>query len=174
MTEYEKMARRANARLRRLEKAGRAFWAYDSATVYTQKAYGKNRFPQSPRSMSERAQRRNLREIQKFLGLRTSTVSGSRSVENQIIDTFRSGKHDFEIVDRREFFNFLSSSIFKDISNRTMDSERLIEFYDRMSSEQGKSIDDIKDSLKEWKESESEGVEDLYNKYGMSIFDEKD
>lgn len=174
MTEYEKLARRANARLRRLENAGRAFWAYDSATVYTQKAYGKNRFPQSPRGMSERAQRRNLREIQKFLGLRTSTVSGSRSVENQIIDTFRSGKHDFEIVDRREFFNFLSSSIFKDISNRAMDSERLIEFYDRMSSEQGKSIDEIKDALKEWQESESEGVEDLYNKYGMSIFDEKD
>lgn len=174
MDEYEKLARRANARLRRLEKAGRAFWAYDSATVYTQKAYGKNRFPQSPRNMSERAQRRNLREIQKFLGLRTSTVSGSRAVEKQIVDTFRSGKHNFQIADKRDFFNFLSSSVFKDISNRTMDSERLIEFYDRMSSEQGADLDTITDALEEWQKSASEGVEDLYNKYGMSIFDERD
>lgn len=174
MTEYEKLARRANARLRRLEKAGRAYWAYDSATVYTQKAYGKNRFPQSTRNMSERARRRNLREVQKFLGLRTSTVSGSRSVENQIVATFRSDKHKFQIDDKREFFNFLSSSIYKDIANRTVDSERLIEFYDRMSSEQGKDLDFITDALKEWQKSESEGVEDLYNKYGMSIFDERD
>lgn len=174
MTEYEKLARRANARLRHLEKAGRNFWAYDSATVYTQKAYGKNRFPQSPRNMSESAQRRNLREIQKFLGLQTSTVTGSKKVEDKIVETFRGSSHNLQIVDRREFFNFLNSAVYKDIANRTMDSERLIEFYDRMGSEQGKSIDEIIDALKEWQESESEGVEDLYNKYGMSVFDEKD
>lgn len=174
MNEYEKLARRANARLRRLEKAGRAFWAYDSATVYTQKAYGKNRFPQSPRNMSERAKRRNLREIQRFLGLQTSTVSGSKKVDDMIVDTFRSADHGFQVIDRREFFNFLNSAVYKDIANHTMDSERLIEFYDRMSSEQGASLDYIKEALEEWQKSESEGVEDLYNKYGMSIFDERD
>lgn len=170
---YKKLARKANDRLRALEKADRDFWAYDKATLFTQRAYGTKRFKTSDRGMTEEGRKRAIEEIQNFLKSKSSTVRGSREIDKKIIKKFRTKKHGFTISNEREFFNFLSSENYRNLVNKNISSEMLIDFYDR-ATEDGVAYSDIEEALKDFREGEIEGVEDLFNEFGMSVFDEKD
>lgn len=165
---YKQMSRRANSRLRSLERADRAFWAYDKATLYTQRAYGKNRFPTSPGKMSDKGLIRVLEEAQAFLNSQTSTVRGSKAVDKKIVDTFE--RKGIKISDKKEFFNFLDSSQFRSLSNKKIDSDRLIEFYTR-SKEKGDSNQEIEDLLEEFRQGKIDGIDELYEKQGFNFLE---
>lgn len=166
---YRKIAKTANSRLSALEKAGRAFWAYDMATLFTSRAYGKKRFRYSPAKMTDKSLARATKEIERFLYAESSTVRGSKAIDKKIISTFRE-KHDFAISNEREFFNFLSSEDYKNLVGKNISSEFLIDFYDR-STEEGKTIDEILEALDKFKRNEITGVEDLFNEFGLSVLD---
>ena len=169
---YREMSRRANARLRRLEKADRAFWAYDKATIFTQRAYGSNRFPTPRRigSESDKGLIRVLEEVQTFLSSKSSTVSGSKSIDRKILNTFK--RKGVDIKDSKEFFNFLQSEQFKKLSNKKISSSFIIDYYTRSSNE-GKTNDEIADELEKFRQGEIKGVDELFKRGGFSIFDVK-
>lgn len=165
---YKQMARRANQRLRSLEKADRAFWAYDKATLYTQRAYGKSRFPTTPGKMTDKGLVRSLEELQVFLNSQTSTVRGSRQVDKRIVDTF--SRRGIKIENKKEFFNFLDSSQFRSLSNKKIDSDRLIEFYTR-SKEKGDSDEEITELLEDFRQGQIDGIDELFEKQGFSLLE---
>lgn len=167
---YKNMARTANQRLARLEKADRAFWAYDKATLFTQRAYGRNRFLSNPSEMTDKGLIRVLEELRTFLGSQTSTVSGSKSVDRKIIKAFE--KKGIKIGDKKEFFNFLQSAQFKKLANKKLSSSVLIDYYVR-SKEQGDSLEEIIDELEEFRTGEVKGADELFERKGMSILDVK-
>lgn len=165
---YKEMARVANRRLYSLEKNERAFWAYDKATVHTQRAYGKNRFPGVYKGESDKGIIRELEYIQDFLQSKTSTITGSKSVENKILSTFERKGVDFSTVNQREFFNFLQSENFKRLSRKNIDSNRLIDYYTKMV-ENGKTTD-VEKELEKFRKNEIKGVDELYKRSGLSFF----
>ena len=169
---YREMSRRANARLRRLEKADRAFWAYDKATIFTQRAYGSNRFPSLRRvgSESDKGLIRVLEEVQTFLSSKSSTVSGSKSIDRKILNTFK--RKGVDIKDSKEFFNFLQSEQFKKLSNKKISSSFIIDYYTRSSNE-GKTNEEIVEELEKFRQGEIKGVDELFKRGGFSIFDVK-
>ena len=168
---YKNMARTANQRLARLEKADRAFWAYDKATLFTQRAYGTNRFKTSASNMTDKGLIRVLEEMRTFLGSKTSTVSGSKNVDRKILKKFREKKVD--IKDPKEFFQFLNSEQFRKLSGKKLSSSVLIDYYVR-SSEQGDNLETIKDELEDFRTGKIEGADVLFERKGMTILDVKD
>lgn len=169
---YREMSRRANARLRNLERADRAFWAYDKATIFTQRAYGSNRFPSLKKigSESDKGLIRVLEEVQTFLSSKSSTVSGSKSIDRKILNTFK--RKGVDIKDSKEFFNFLQSEQFKKLSNKKISSSFIIDYYTRSSNE-GKTNDEIAEELEKFRQGEIKGVDELFKRGGFSIFDVK-
>lgn len=83
------LVNRANRQLDALERHGYTEGAYASATSYTQIMNGTDRFAIAP-NMSPRDLYRLSREINHFLTLRTSTVSGTQALNRERIRTFRS------------------------------------------------------------------------------------
>ena len=159
------MVKTANRRLSSLEKAERDFWAYDYATLYTQRVYGSNRFSAKSDVSTERVIR-DLEELQKFLNSKSSTVGGSKDIDNKILRTFE--RKGVKVKNPREFFNFLSSSTFKALSNRKVPSEFLIDYYSR-ASENGKSEEEIEEELEKYRRGEVDGFDELVEKEGYTL-----
>ena len=162
-------ARIANERLRRLEKAGRAFWAYDVAVNYTQKAYGKNRFNQARRwKGSMEGIINEIEKLSQFLNMETSTLRGQRAVDKRIAKTFK--QKGLKMNDPKAFFNFLNSAQYKNLANKGITSEQLQEFFDRSVDDQYE-LSEIYNAFEEFENSDMT-VEELFNRHGYTTLDE--
>jgi hypothetical protein len=172
-----KLARRANSRLLRLEKKaskdskGNKYigWAYKPTTRYTQKAYGSNRFStrkeisDDPFEVIE-----EVEEIINFLNAKSSTPTGIRSIENQIIQTFRT-KHHLTIKNPKEFLDFLASETFKD-SKKNLSSEQVQDFYDRTINDTKKGIQEIEKALENFNLGKIKDITELYKETGLDFW----
>lgn len=172
-----KLARRANSRLLRLEKKaskdskGNKYigWAYKPATRYTQKAYGLNRFStrkeisDDPFEVIE-----EVEEIINFLNAKSSTPTGIRSIENQIIQTFRTKQH-LTIKNPKEFLDFLASETFKD-SKKNLSSEQVQDFYDRTINDTKKGIQEIEEALENFNLGKIKDITELYKETGLDFW----
>ena len=82
------LAKKSNARLIRLEKAGYDYFAYDLAMSYTKPAYGTNRFKtggfETPKDI-----RRQIFQMETFLEKKSSTIKGAKQIERDRLDRFR-------------------------------------------------------------------------------------
>lgn len=88
LTLYNKrLARLANNQLRTLKKAGKDYYAYDSAVAFTQRAYGTIRYKEKLESPAD--VKRQILAIQRFLNYKTSTLEGHAEVEANRRNTFR-------------------------------------------------------------------------------------
>ena len=82
------LSKRANVRLKALETAGKARWAYDRATLFTQESNGgKKRFFQGKIS-DLKALRAQFEEVTRFLNSRSSTLSGQAEIFNERVERF--------------------------------------------------------------------------------------
>lgn len=162
-------ARIANERLRRLEKAGRDFWAYDIAVNYTQKAYGRNRFNQARQwKGSMEGIINEIEELSKFLNMETSTLRGQKAVDRRIAKTFK--QKGLKMSDPKAFFNFLNSAQYKNLANKGITSEQLQEFFDRSVDDQYE-LSEIYNAFEEFENSDMT-VEELFNRHGYTTLDE--
>lgn len=143
------LAKRANQRLLRLERAtsnvtGERYseiGAYPKAMSYLERT-GRRRFDERSRTkMDYDEQRREVIELQAFLSSKTSTVQGIREIEQERIKTFGSGKwgsyqwtdqerRALQFASTKEFYEFLNSSIYKELKSSGFTSDQLIEVYD--------------------------------------------
>lgn len=106
------LAKRANQRLVRLEKAGQTQWAYRQAMQYLKENNAK-RFAETSakiRKLSDFEVKRELMNVSDFLRKKTSTIKGIRQVESEAVERLRKKRYD---VDNADFFEFLKSDEYK-------------------------------------------------------------
>lgn len=112
-THYQVLARRANQRLRALERAGYNTAAYRLATFDTQDFNNSNRYSTRIRGRSEEDLQREYNSIVKFLGWKTSTVKGEKIRREKIIQAFQD--KGLDIPNKQDFLDFLASEVGEDM-----------------------------------------------------------
>lgn len=107
-----KLAKRANQRLVRLERAGQTQYAYGIAKKYLQDI-GRNRFAETEKRIKNLSRAQITGEINaaiEFLTAKTSTLSGIKAVQKSAVDRLRAMGYN---VDNGDFFAFLKSDEYK-------------------------------------------------------------
>lgn len=106
------LAKRANQRLVRLERAGQTQYAYGIAKKYLQDI-GRNRFAETEKRIKNLTRSQLTVEINaaiEFLTAKTSTLSGIKAVQKSAVDRLRVMGYN---VDNGDFFAFLKSDEYK-------------------------------------------------------------
>lgn len=121
--EYNKLRRVANQRLARLENAGYG----DSAIM---RRYGEG-FG-SVRGMTEAQKRAKLGEVAKFLGLKTSSVSGQKAALESFVETMQEKGYDFINKNNAAAFGRFMEAAKKHYgSKKAFDSELIVDLFER-------------------------------------------
>ena len=166
-----RLAKRANQRLRDIERAG-----YTDAYVYASTMSGyllpseRTRFFEGARNLDLRSLKTELNELRWFLNAKTSTVGGIRKFERQTSEKFAELKSFQKNPDL--FWKYMSSAAVKHLKRLGYSSEELIEFYD-FATENKVGYDDIKDALEEFEERKIKGWDELYKKVGLSYIEKE-
>ena len=177
--QYATLARRANQRLRALERAGIHTYAQQLALADIERVrgLGKNRFSTSLRGLSEHQIEMRFAEVRSFLNAQTSTVSGEKRRLNKIIESLNAnpklGIH-IDDSEKAQFFEFFTSEIGQELlafdSERTLielddtlfaggDLQKLFELYDDYKNRKDKNVFDVWD---EWVAYEPNGEDSNY------------
>lgn len=163
-----KLAKRANARLLSLERKGLTKNAYRVATRYTQATRGRNRFSEAYLKSAEISYlREDIENLRVFLKSATSTVSGYKQLKKERIARFR--QKGLKIDDEDQFYRFLNSKIYKDLANKLISSDKLIEFYDDVVDSGKHEMKDLKEALEEFKKGDVESIDDLYEMFNLKF-----
>lgn len=112
-THYQVLARRANQRLRALEKVGYKTAAYRLATFDTQDFNNSNRYSTRVTGRTDDDLQREYNSIIKFLGWKTSTVKGEKVRREKIVQAFQD--KGLDIPDKQAFLDFLASEVGEDM-----------------------------------------------------------
>lgn len=106
------LAKRANQRLVRLERAGQTQYAYGIAKKYL-RDIGRNRFAETDKRIKNLTRSQLTGEINaaiEFLTAKTSTLSGIKAVQKSAVDRLRAMGYN---ADNGDFFVFLKSDEYK-------------------------------------------------------------
>lgn len=166
-----RLAKRANQRMREIERAG-----YTDAYVYATTMSGylqpteRTRFYEGARQMDLFTLREELNELRWFLNAKTSTVGGIRSFERETSKQFANLKSFKKSPDL--FWKYISSASVKHLKKMGYSSEELIEFYD-FASENRVGYDQIMDALKDFEKGEIDSWDNLYSKVGLSYIEKE-
>ena len=134
------LAKRANQRLVRLERAGQTQYGYGIAKKYLQDI-GRNRFAETEKRIKNLSRAQITGEINaaiEFLTAKTSTLSGIKAVQKSAVDRLRGMGYD---VDNGDFFDFLKSDEYKAAVKR-LPSKQIFEQLDE-ALYNGVSLDTI-------------------------------
>lgn len=85
--ELKTYSKRANVRMKALEKAGKARWAYDRAAMFGRETTSRNRFFQG-KINDLKALRAQFEEVTRFLQSRSSTITGQKEIFNERVVRF--------------------------------------------------------------------------------------
>ena len=166
-----RLAKRANQRMREIERAG-----YTDAYVYATTMSGylqpteRTRFYEGNRQMDLFTLREELNELRWFLNAKTSTVGGIRAFERETSKQFANLKSFKKSPDL--FWKYMSSASVKHLKKMGYSSEELIEFYD-FASENKVGYDNIMDALKDFEKGEIDSWDKLYSKVGLSYIEKE-
>ena len=166
-----RLAKRANQRMREIERAG-----YTDAYVYATTMSGylqpteRTRFYEGTRQMDLFTLREELNELRWFLNAKTSTVGGIRAFERETSKQFANLKSFKKSPDL--FWKYMSSASVKHLKKIGYSSEELIEFYD-FASEKRVGYDQITDALKDFEKGEIDSWDSLYSKVGLSYIEKE-
>lgn len=155
---YEGIRKTANRRLRRLRESG---FAVPIETQDYLEDIGRKFFPSINKIQEEWKINSFLLNTERFLNNRRSTISGTREVISEVLQSietrlnqFREDKIslNYRNIDKRNFYNFLHSNQFKRLKH-DIDSDIAIEEYNDALSD-GFSHTEIMDMYNEWLEDE--------------------
>lgn len=176
------LSKRANQRLVRLERArseisGSAYSEFGAYKVYAEPALdGRKRFKESGyNNIMYKDLQKKIVELQRFLGAKTSTVTGQREAEEKRQKTFESGKwgsarltegaenRHIKSADTNSFYDFLNSKLFKDLRSLGFSSEKIIEIYDEMSEnvDDEEIVDRLNKAYEQFLDEEEAGYNDF-------------
>lgn len=166
-----RLAKRANQRMREIERAG-----YTDAYVYATTMSGylqpteRTRFYEGTRQMDLFTLREELNELRWFLNAKTSTVGGIRAFERETSKQFANLKSFKKSPDL--FWKYMSSASVKHLKKMGYSSEELIEFYD-FASENRVGYNQIMDALKDFERGEIDSWDNLYSRVGLSYIEKE-
>lgn len=164
-----RLAKRANQRLRDIERAGLTDrYVYQNIMSAYLQPTERNRFYEGSRQMDLFTLREELNNLRWFLAAKTSTVGGIRKFERETSKQFANMPSFKKSPDL--FWKYMSSATVKHLKKIGVSSEEIIEFYD-FATENKVSYGDIMDSLKQFEKGEIEGWDDLYAKVGLSYIE---
>lgn len=138
---YNKLAKRANQRMRELEKKQRktgqstTYGAYRKAQLALGAKEGeppkrfKERITWADTTHGVHEFERMFLNVQEFLGAKTSTLTGLREIREKRKQTWKNKGIRFDTDE--EFYNFLNSDLFKTLSEQ-LDSDKVVEIFDQM------------------------------------------
>lgn len=161
-----RLAKRANQRLRDIERAG-----YTDAYVYasTMSGYllpsGRTRFFEGTRNLDLRSLKTELDELRWFLNAKTSTVGGIRKFERQTSQKFAKLGSFQKKPDL--FWKYMSSASVKHLKKLGYSSEELIEFYD-FATESRVGYVDIMSAVRDFEQKKLDSWDELYSRVGLS------
>lgn len=192
------LAKRANTRLRALEKSASKItgekYTYGAYKKYAQDVLNMDipRFSESKKPGNINVMKSEIRQLNQFLNAKSSTIAGNRDIERLRIETFEKGewgrkKFDAEgnplpknrkkikFASNKEFYDFLTSGILSKKINPYIDSEKMIELYES-AREKGimhdEIIDRMFDAFTEFKNNTApKSLEYISNKLGLSWLD---
>ena len=159
-----KLAKRANARLLSLERAGRDYWAYDIAQQYLN-ARNRRRFSERAFKGSVRNAVRELEEIISFLNSASSTITGSKAIEDKIKSSFARKGVNVSELGSRDFFDFLDWYNSDKRGRSKIQSAIAIDFYNK-AIQQGKSREDVETAIEQFKQGRA-SLRDMYAANGI-------
>lgn len=120
--EYARLRKVANARLRRLEKAG-----YGESAIF--RRYGEGF--ESMRGASEAEVRERLGDVAKFLGRKTSSLTGQRAATRAFVQTMNDLGYDFINKNNADKFGrFMEAAKRHYGSKRAFDSLQVIDLFE--------------------------------------------
>lgn len=161
-----RLAKRANQRLRDIERAG-----YTDAYVYASTMSGyllpseRTRFFEGTRNMDLRSLKTELDELRWFLNAKTSTVGGIRKFERETSQKFAELGSFQKNPDL--FWKYMSSASVKHLKKLGYSSEELIEFYD-FTTESRVGYDDIMSAVRDFEQKKFDSWDELYSRVGLS------
>lgn len=175
---YNKYAKRANQRMRELEKKQRKTGQSTTYGAYrkAQLALG-GKEGEPPKRFKERITwadtthgvhefERMFLNVQEFLGAKTSTLTGLQEIKTKREQTWK--EKGIKFGTDEEFYNFLNSDLFKSLSEQ-FDSDTIVEIFDQMkenrtSEETVKAIQGIVDQYQQQQRQLSEKALRALNK----------
>lgn len=164
-----RLAKRANQRLRDIERAGLSDrYVYQNIMSAYLQPTERARFYEGRREMDLFTLREELNNLRWFLSAKTSTVGGIRKFERQTSAKF-ANLHSFK-KSPDLFWKYMSSATVKHLKKMGYSSEEIIDFYD-FATENRVSYDDIMSALEEFEKGEIKGWDDLYNRVGLSYIE---
>lgn len=174
---YSYLAKKANSRLYNLEKEGLDYYAYDYAQTFTQTAYNKKRY--STATQSPKAMREQIRNIEKFLSMKTSTVAQAKLVRDNRIEIFRqhfnvkyeserplgdTSKEGLYMTDEdlQDFTRYLTSKPMRNLVSQSMyTSEEVVDVLREQYNKGGAdSLKEIEALVSKWEYLKTMGLED--------------
>lgn len=105
--------------------------------------------------------------LEKFLSMQSSTVSGFREVENKRVQSFIDKGVPEDIAMSKDFYDFLNSPDFQQLTQETLDSEDIIDIIERSSDSM--SLTKILETFQQHAQSRESGAKSLYQKFGLKI-----
>lgn len=175
------LAKRANERLRQLERKGYERNAYTMAQRYISKTRGENvkRFNEGlMKSANLERLRSDLEELQAFLNAETSTIKGIKVLEKRRVEFFRnrrdlqSGKESLVISNEKEFWDFISSEEFKSVS-KYASSDKLLELYDKAvivdETTGRRNYEEFKEALKKYADGAIKTFTELEEEFDVEV-----
>jgi hypothetical protein len=127
LEENKTLAKRANTRLSALEKKNLDYYSYDRATGFTGSEYQKNRFTTSKKLLDADTLGVQLRELNRFMGSKSSTVTGQKQIASKRIQTFRDKGVNIPQGKETEFLRFIGSESIQEVFEFTGASEELVD-----------------------------------------------
>lgn len=161
-----RLAKRANQRLRDIERAG-----YTDAYVYASTMSGyllpseRTRFFEGTRNLELRSLKTELDELRWFLNAKTSTVGGIRKFERATSQKFAELGSFQKNPDL--FWKYMSSASVKHLKKLGYSSEELIEFYD-FATESRVGYDDVMSAVRDFEQKKLDSWDELYSRVGLS------
>lgn len=146
------LAKRANERLRALEKAGEeGSAAYKAAQFVIGEE--KSRFSAASKGVTDDDIYENLLNINKFLNAETSTISGYKQYKEDIADTLKDGGFFPEDVENKQIIDFLESNAWENIKKFVYTQNVMNEVGEALSA--GASVQELEQAFNDYLAGES-------------------
>lgn len=165
-----KLAKAANARILRLERAksditGEALIEspyFDTVRGYLEMR-GKKRFSESKniKAYNMYQLKNEIVMLEDFLEAKSSTVGGYRSIEDKRVSTFVKHGVPESIARSSEFYRFLNSQTYSKIEALSLTSEKIIEVFSDALEDNPDSLEDILAAFDEYSRNQREGYRGL-------------
>lgn len=161
-----KLAKAANARLLRLERAKSDITEehmidspyFDTVLGYLEMR-GKRRFSESKnvKGYNTYQLKNEIVMLEGFLQAKSSTVTGYREIEEQRVQSMIKNKIPESVARDKEFYRFLVSETYEKINNLSLTSEKIQEAFSTALEDNPDSIEEILEAFEDYRHHQSEG-----------------